>query len=86
MEGTGAGYVKVRSVRGLRNGGMRGRACLTASSIGQLELREQLRSLGLPSFCGLRQNWMALSFLNPGLQLEDSPELLAVTDGTVHQK
>jgi hypothetical protein len=74
----------------LRDGAVRGRgsgaAVLTAISVGQLKLREQLRALGLPSFCGLRQNWMALSFFNPGLQLEHSPELLAVTDGTVHQK
>jgi hypothetical protein len=52
----------------------------------ELEFREQLLSLRLPSFGGPCEEGTVARFTDPVFQLENSPELLAVADRAVHEQ
>ena len=54
-------------------------------SVRELEFREQLLSLRLPSFRAPREDRTIVRCTDPALQLKNSPELLAMADRAVHQ-
>ncbi|MBV8342419.1 MAG: hypothetical protein JO173_08580 [Gammaproteobacteria bacterium] len=49
----------------------------------ELKLGDQLLALGLPSLCGAPEKRTIAPLADPGLELEDPPQLLAPADRSV---